>query len=385
MSSIFCAVVLAIVTTSIQDGVFDNLVKNVVSFNSGYLQIHKQGYWEEQVLDNGMIFSRAFEDTVLRQEGIQFLTPRLESFALASSEELTKGCLISGIVPEKEDEVTKLQDKLIAGTYLSGEDQALLVAEGLAEQLSLGLHDTLILIGQGYHGAMAAGKYPIKGILKFGSPELNEEAAFLPLAAAQEFFAADEVITTYVLSVSSPAKLREITEGLKAGISDHYRVMTWEEITPEIAQHIKTDKGSMYIIIGVLYLLIFFGILGTQLMMMVERKHELGMLIAIGMAKTRLIGSVVIESVMTVLVGCIAGVAVSIPLVFYLNRHPLRFKGETASAYQQFGFEPIFPTSTEAVHFWSQGLIVLIIGLALALYPAIGISRLNLTKALSRR
>lgn len=385
MSSVFCAVVLSVITTSLQDGVFDNLVRNVVSFHSGYLQIHKNGYWEEQVLDNGIIFSKAFEDTVLQQEGIQLMTPRLESFALAAAEEVTKGCLVSGIVPEKEDEVTRLKEKLIAGTYLSGEDQALLIAEGLAQQLSLSVNDTMILIGQGYHGAMAAGKYPIKGILKFGSPELNDEATFLPLAAAQDFFGADQVITTYILSVSSPAKLREITDLLRAGIRDQYEVMTWEEIAPEIAQHIKTDKGSMYIIIGVLYLLIFFGIFGTQLMMMVERRHELGMLIAIGMVKAKLIGSVIMESVMTVLVGCLAGVAVSIPLVLYLNRHPIRFSGETASAYEQFGFEAIFPTSTEAVHFWSQGLIVLIIGLALSMYPAIGILRLDLTKALSRR
>lgn len=385
MSSVFCAVVLAIVTTSLQDGVFDNLVKNVVSFHSGYLQIHKNGYWEEQTLDNGMIFSRAFEDTVLRQEGVRCLAPRLESFALAASEEVTKGCMVSGIVPELEDGVTKLKEKLVAGAYLTGEDQALLAAEGLAEQLSLGVNDTMILIGQGYHGAMAAGKYPIKGIVKFGSPELNDQVVFLPLASCQEFFGADGVITTYVLSVSSPAKLQAIAEQLKAGISDHYEVMTWEEIAPEIAQHIQTDKGSMYIIIGVLYLLIFFGIFGTQLMMMVERRHEMGMLIAIGMAKTKLIGAVVIESVMTVLVGCIAGVAVSIPLVFYLNRHPLRFSGETASAYEQFGFEAIFPTSTEAVHFWSQGLVVLIIGLALALYPVISILRLDLARALGRR
>lgn len=385
MSSVFCAVVLAVLTTSLQDGVFDNLVKNVVSFHSGYLQIHRSGYWDNQTLDNGMVSSQAFEDSILMHEGIRMLTSRLESFALASSEEVTKGCLVSGVLPEKENEITKLKDKLVAGEYIHDDDEALLLAEGLASQLSLGINDTMVLIGQGYHGALAAGKYPVKGILKFGSPELNNEVAFMPLSTAQQLFGGEEIITTYVLSLNDPARLEEVAEGINAVISDYYEIMTWEEIAPEISQHIKTDKGSMYIIIGVLYLLIFFGIFGTQLMMMVERRRELGMLIAIGMDRTRLIGSTIIESVMTVLVGCMAGVVLSVPLVFYLNRHPIRFTGDTATAYEQFGFEPIFPTSTEAVHFWSQGLIVLIIGLALSLYPAISIMRLDVTQALSRR
>lgn len=385
MSSVFCAVILAVLTTSLQDGVFDNLVKNVVSFHSGYLQIHRAGYWDDQTLDNGMVASGAFEDTVLAQEGIRFLAPRLESFALASSKELTKGCLVSGILPDEEHEITQLKEKLIGGEFLNEKDEALLVASGLAGQLSLGVNDTMVLIGQGYHGALAAGKYPIKGILKFGSPELNNEVAFMPLAAAQNLFGAEEIITTYVLSLHDPSKLQEVSEGLKNAVSGNYEIMTWEEIAPEISQHIKTDKGSMYIIIGVLYLLIFFGILGTQLMMMVERRRELGMLIAIGMSRTRLISSTIIELVMTVLVGCIVGVLLSVPLVYYLNQNPIRFTGDTASAYEQFGFEPIFPTSTEAVHFWSQGLIVLIIGLALSLYPAISIFRLEVTKALNRR
>ena len=160
--------------------------------------------------------------------------------------------------------------------------------------------------------------------------------------------------------------------------------MGWEEIVPEVAQHIKTDKAGMFIIIGVLYLLIVFGIFGTQLMMMVERRREMGMLIAIGMSKVKLVGSILIESVMTVILGCTVGILVSIPIVFYLHKNPIRFSGETAKAYEQFGFEPIFPTSTEAVHFWSQGLIVLAIGLILSLYPIVQIVRLDLKEAMSR-
>ena len=58
--------------------------------------------------------------------------------------------------------------------------------------------------------------------------------------------------------------------------------------------------------------------------------------------------------------------------------------GETAKAYERFGFEAIFPTSTEASNFISQGLVVLIIGLALSLYPMYKIIRLNPITAMKR-
>ncbi len=91
---------------------------------------------------------------------------------------------------------------------------------------------------------------------------------------------------------------------------------------------------------------------------MVERKFEMGMLVAIGMKKIKLMILLLIESVLTVLAGCLLGIIASIPLVYYFNRHPLKIGGETAKAYERFGFEPIFPTSTEASNFISQGLIV---------------------------
>ena len=52
MASVWCAVVLAIAMSSLQKGVFDHLVSNVVSFYTGYVQVHRAGYQTEQTLDN---------------------------------------------------------------------------------------------------------------------------------------------------------------------------------------------------------------------------------------------------------------------------------------------------------------------------------------------
>lgn len=384
MAAIFFAVILSVITSSLKTGIFDNLVKNVVSFYTGYVQVHKQGYWSEQILDNSFETSENIQKEILSTKTVSQIAPRLESFALASSQDITKGCLIVGIDPQKENDITGLKSKLTEGSYLKNSDSAVLVSEGLAGRLKLIPGDTIVLISQGYHGATAAGKYRIQGILKFGSPDLNDKALFMPLPLAQDFFSAYGMITSYVLSLKNPKLLEQAAQSIRSAIGSNYEVMTWKQMMPEIQQHIATDSNNMQAVQALLYLLISFGIFSTLLMLMVERKFEMGMLVAVGMKKVKLATLLLIESILTVISGCLLGILISIPLIFYLNKHPIRLGGETAKIYERFGFEAIFPTSTNMEIFISQGLIVLVIGLILSLYPVYKTIRLNPVAAMKK-
>jgi ABC-type lipoprotein release transport system permease subunit len=385
VSAIFFAVVLSITTSSLQDGVFGNFIRNMVSFYSGYIQVHQAGYWDQQILDNSMERSTNVEKIISEHSNVISIAPRLESYALASAGDLTKGCLVVGILPDPEDKITFLKSKVQAGEYLEPNDkETVLMAEGLAERLNLQLHDTVILISQGYHGSVAAGKYFIKGILHFGSPELNDQLLHMPLATAQDFFSAPDLLTAYVLSLKDADQLQTTAKVIQRSIGNNYEALTWEEMMPEVQQHIKTDKGSMYIIQAILYMLICFGIFGTLLMMMAERKYEMGMLIAIGMKKWKLILVMLMESTLNVLVGCIAGMLASAPIVVYLNRYPIRFSGDMAEMYKSYGFEAIFPTSVNAEIFFKQGIIVLVLGLVLSIYPLMKIWNLNPVTAMKK-
>ena len=384
MASIFFAVLLTVITSSLQKGVFDNMIKNVVSFYSGYLQIQHNNYWDERILDNTFRQSDSLEAAIRLDRTITAIAPRLESFALASSEELTKGCMVVGISPEQENQITGLSGKVIEGKYLAADDKGALVGEGLARRLRVHVRDTIVLLGQGYQGATAAGKFAIQGILKFGSPDLNDQFLFLSVLEAQQLYGAEERLTSYVLGLANPGLLQEAKSSLQTRLTDELSVMTWEEMMPEMVQHIETDQGSMYIIQGILYLLVALGILGTLLMMMIERKYEMGMLVAIGMKKFRLMQLMVVESVVTVLTGCGLGLLVSLPVVYWLKEHPIRFTGQMGDVYEEFGFEPIFPATLDADIFLAQGLVVLAVGLGLSLYPIVRIARLDPIEAMKK-
>lgn len=384
MAAIFFAVILSVMAESFKQGIFDHLVKNMVGYFTGYIQIHQNGYWEEQNLDNAMSADSLQLENLKSVPYVVAASPRLQSFALASGKDLTKACMVIGINPESESEVTRLHDRIERGIYFDSLENGALLGKGLAAQLKSDLGDTLVLIGQGYHGATAAGKFIIQGILGFGAPELNNRLLFLKMKAAQEFYGAEQLWTSAVIGLNDGKKLSQSLHQISALIPEAYKAISWEQMLPEVKQHIEADSNSMKYVQGILYLLICFGIFGTLLMMMIERKYEMGMLVAIGMKKSKLVLLMLMESVLTVFTGCVLGILFSIPLVHYFKEFPIRIGGEAAKAYERFGFEPIFPSSTDPMIYLQQGIYVLILGLILSLYPSYKILKMDPVQSMKR-
>jgi ABC-type lipoprotein release transport system permease subunit len=384
MSSVAFAVMLAIVMGSLQKGIFDNLIRDVVSFYSGYLQVHHEGYWDEQVLEESFPEDAAMVRKLSQIEGVKAVVPRLETFALASVGSLTKGCLVAGTEPERERAMTRLPEKLSAGEYLDGRGKGILIGEGLARKLQVGVDDTVILLGQGYQGSMAAGKYRVLGLLRFGAPQLNDAMVYMDLVTARQFTGAENLLTSLAFALENPQDLARIQQAVRKVSGPGYEVMTWGEMMPEISNHIKADRAGLYVMIGILYSIIAFGLFSTVLMMMAERRYEFGMLIAIGMKKSRLALTLVMENLFITIIGTLAGMAVSLPLVMLLKQKPLRLTGNVAEAYEKFGFEAIFPAALDGAIFLNQALTVMVLALVIGLYPIVHVARINPVMAMKK-
>lgn len=384
MSSVTFAVVLAIGMKSLQDGIFGHLVKSLVSYYSGYIQVHELGYQEEQNLDNSMSHPEALLLEISKRADVSAAAARIEVYTLAVAGQLTQGCMLAGVMPGSEKLLTGLQDKVIKGSYLLDNDKSLMVAEGLARKLRVHVNDTVILMGQGYQGNSAAGMYPVKALVHFGAPLLNESLLFLPMSEAQNFLRAPGRVTTLAVNIRDPETLEATSAAVKKCAGDSLEVITWKEMMPDIDKHIRADAVNFYLFIGVLYLLIAFGMFGTLLMMLTERKYELGMLLAIGMSKFRLSIMLVAETLLITLLGGLAGSLLSYPVVRYLEAHPIRFSGDVAKAYEQFGFDPVWPAVFKPAIFLEQTLVVVGIGMLISLYPMIAVIKLEAVKAMKR-
>lgn len=369
MASVTFAVLLAVVMQSLQKGTFDNLIKNVVRFHSGYIQVHARGYWDERVIENSFEADGSLLAGIRSAASVRAVVPRLESYALASSGETTRGCMVIGIQPAIEDSLTRLSTRVSAGRFLKEDSRGVLVAEGLAARLGIGLNDTLVLLGQGFQGSTAAARYKVEALLRFSSPGLNESMVYMTLPDAQSFLSAEGRVTTLALDVTDPDRLEELVREMSTVTGRGYEVMSWKEMMPEVENHIRSDAVSLYIWMGILYLIIAFGIFSTLLMLMAERRYELGMLVAIGMKKTRVALMLFMETILITCSGVLVGILLAIPVVWYMREHPIRIGGEGGRAFAKWGFEPILPTMFDPGTFLLQSGIVMGIALFIGLYP----------------
>jgi putative ABC transport system permease protein len=383
ISAVAFATLISMIAASLKEGIFGNLIHNIVSSYTGHIQVHRNGYQDEQILENGFIPEEKIKKKIEGLSNLGMITARLESFALVSSGETTKGCIIMGIEDTEIKNFSAIGNKLVKGRIYQNTNE-LVLSEGLAKKLGKTNKDTVIIIGQGYRGTSAAGKYIISGIIHLASPKLNDRMIVMSLATAQQLFAAENIATSWSILLKGNADVEQTTTQIRSLSGTAFETLSWGDILPDIKQHINTDSENMQFVQLILYILVSFGIFSTLLIMMSERRKENGMLLALGMSKFRLQMVLAAESLMTVMIGSLTGLLLSSPIVFYFKSHPLKIAGKVAEAYQRFGFEPIFPTSTDSSIFLKQSLIVFIIGIVLSLYPIGIILKMNALRAMKK-
>lgn len=381
IASVFFAVIIALFTRSMQLGSYRYMVKSAVSFYTGYIQVHSAGYWDEQSLDRSFIHSDYLKRVSEDPDHVTISTPRLESFALVSSGVHTAVAVVVGVEPETEDRMTNLKKKVTEGTYLNNGEKGILLAAGIADILGASVGDTVVLLGQGYHGVTAAGKYPVAGIVEFPAPDLNSIMSYLPLSEAQFLYGAYDRVTAVAFMIESQKELPKVMSKLELRLDETYEVMSWSDMLPELVQYIEMDNAQGIIMIWIIYMVVGFGILGTLLMMAMERTREFGMLISIGLKRMRLAFILTLESAILSLIAVVIGTLMGIPLLAYYRMNPIMLGGKAAEMVIAYGFEPILPFSMDPGIFWTQALTVLVIAIVAALYPIFRVFRLRPVEA----
>lgn len=385
ITSIFAALFLIILMRALQFGFYDKLIETVVESYAGYVEIHADGFWDNQNLDNSMQVDQELLDKIKSVEGVENVVQRLQTFSLISMGDKTKGAVINGINLSEEQKITDWNKKMLSGSFDIKKNE-IIIGKGIAEFFNISENDTLILYGQGYRGMMAAGKYPVKGIIDLKNPDLNKLGVFMTMESARNYVSSDDISTHIIIDKEKYYEEKKIVENLDNVLSDRYEVMTWKETLPEIEQTITADSAGGLIMAFILYVIVVFGMFGTVLMMTEERKYEFGVLISIGMSRARLFGIILIETVILSMVGVFLAIAVTFPICYYYNINPINMAtlmGEGADQMmQEMGFSPIAPMSTSLDIPLSHALVIFLFSLLISIYPAIKIAKLNPVKSM---
>ena len=385
ITSIFGALFLIILMRALQFGFYDKLIETVVESYAGYVEIHADGFWDNQNLDNSMEVNQSLINDIKSVEGVENIVQRLQTFSLISMGEKTKGGVINGINISEEQKITDWSKKMVSGSFDIGDDE-IIIGKGIAEYFDIKEDDTLILYGQGYRGMMAAGKYPVKGIIDLKNPDLNKLGIFMTIESARNYVSSEEISTHIIIDKEKYYKEENIVVDLSNVLSKDYEIMSWKETLPEIEQTITADNAGGVIMAFILYIIVVFGMFGTVLMMTEERKYEFGVLISIGMSRIRLFGIVLIETVILSMIGVVLAILITYPICYYYYLNPIDMAdlmGEGADQMmEEMGFSPIAPMSIEWNIPLTHALVIFISSLLISIYPAIKISKLNPVKSM---
>lgn len=381
ISAIGFAVMSAVMMRSVNQGMEEKMLESIVKNNMGYIQIHSQGFWDDQQLDNGFYTDEIDLDVLSNIHNVNKVDKKLEAGTLSSFGNYTRGTFIMSYDQTKEIP-EKITNNITAGRFPEAGQSEILMGEELAEYLNLTIGDTVVFFGQGYQGSTAAGLYILSGTIDMHMPELNRVIAYMCMADLQYFLSAPELVTALVIDVEDPDDLDATVAAIQAEIGEDYEVMTWQEMNPELEQLMQTSESKGWIMNFILYMIITFVMFGTILMATQERKFELGVLLAIGMKKGKSMFMIVFENIIISIIGVIAGVIMASPIAYYFHFNPIQLQGEQAEMMEQMGFEAIIPFSVDPQIALNHASIVLIIALVLILYPIMVIRKLKPVEAM---
>lgn len=375
------AVVLATLMATIRDGIMDIQVENVVGGYQGYAAINDTAYVEEPSIDYIVPYNDSVQSFLKSQNLIKYYSPRIIGGGIITRGEKFKIGRVVGVNPALEDSLTQFSKNLVKGRMHHSIGEVVL-GLGLAERLKADLDSVVFITGMGYQGNTANLMLKVVGVIKLSNIQENKRLAFVTLEEAREGFALYEGVNQIVLGLRDNTKAKQSVKKLKKQFTDPVQIYSWNELNVPLYMLVEVNDAINIIVSAMLYFIISFGLFGTILMMLAERKREFGMLIAIGMKKSKLSYITYLENTFMAIFGTALGFVIAIPVVYYLNQNPVTLTGRNAEDIAKFGFEPLVRTSMNFNIFMWQAISVLGISLFFSLYPILKIRSMNENKAM---
>ena len=374
---VFCNILL-IFLISLQLGSYQMMIDNSLATYSGHMQIQHPDYQEEQRIRQSVPGVAALAAVARDTLGVETVAARGMAFALASSKERSFGVLISGVQPAFEPLVSTLPGLVKQGRYLGpGDSDHIVIGAVLAQNLKVGTGDELTFIGSGRDGSFAAAVATVVGIMESGMDEIDRSIAQVPLAWFQDVFTMGDHGHAVVVRVPNLDAVPGAVGALRAlvGGDDGRTVLDWEALHPGLRQAITSDMTSAWFTYVVLIILVAFSVLNTQLMSVLERTREFGVMLALGMGPGQLARLVGMETLLMASVGLALGVALGAVLTSYLSVVGFAYPGmeELGAKFNMPG--RMYPEVSLLSLFWGPG-IVLLGALLAAIYPALRLFRL---------
>ena len=380
---VFCNVLL-IFLISLQLGSYEMMINNSLAMTTGHLQVQHPDYLQDQRMRDSVPAVVDLADRLREDPAFANVAARGQAFALASSEERSFGVLLAGVQPTYEAAVSTLPGLVRKGRYLRpGDDDVIVVGAVLARNLKVGVGDELTFLGSGRDGSFAAGLATVVGIMESGVDQVDRGIAQVPLGWFQSVFSMGNhghaVVALAPELDAVPAAVTRAGALLPGGAN--LVVRDWDALQPGLRQAIQSDMASAWFMYAVLIVLVAFSVLNTQLMSVLERTREFGVMLALGLAPGRLARLVAMETFLMSLLGLAFGLLLGGLLTLYLSQAGFTYPGMDEMAARFNMDSRMYPQLSALALLWGP-LTVFVFTMLATLYPSLRLYRLEPVQAM---
>jgi lipoprotein-releasing system permease protein len=161
-------------------------------------------------------------------------------------------------------------------------------------------------------------RYTVAGTIEAGMYEYDSTVAYLSLAAAQDF-AGLAGATGIEVKLDDPFAAKSIGRTVLARLGYPFWVRDWMDMNRNLFAALQLEKLALFVIVTIIVLVAAFAIIGHLVLLVAEKRKEIGILKAIG-ATAPSITAVFFSVGMTIgVVGTVAGSAVGLAVIWIQN------------------------------------------------------------------
>ena len=329
-SSIAFAILLATVLTGIGDATYSEMIDLAARMGTGHVAIQHPEYLDTPTLGRSVSGAHELVDLALADPGVDRAVRRITGNVMLATASKSTGAGFIAFDPAVEDPSTlSLLESIVEGDLFGARGRpGIIVGVELAESLGGGIGRRVVLTFTDKNGEIVQEAVRITGLLRTGAPTPDAGLALLPLALLESTlgYAADETSQVAVF-VDDQRRSETVAARIDRKLGPGARAIPWNDIKPELAGFIAMKVGSTLITEILILVLVGAGIFNTLFMSVMERLREFGVLLALGFTPRRLFSLVMWESLWLALVGCVAGVLLTLGPYFYLNRVGIDLRG----------------------------------------------------------
>ncbi len=364
-------------------GMGEQTINATINNEVSHIQIHHPKYLENDETQYYINNAAAISDFIRKINGVKAVSERTKVVGMVNSASFTSGVQIVGIDPDVEIKVTAIHSliKDTCGEYFKGvKKNPVVISTKLAEKLNVKVHSKIVLQFAKSDGTIQMEAFKVSGLYKTSNTNFDLSDVFvrnIDLAdSGRQYFRTHEI----AILMNNKDSVGHVVSTLKSKFPE-LSVMTWKEIQPELGLFEDMSKVELYIILGIILFALAFGIVNTMLMAVLDRVHEIGMLMAIGMSKIKIFRMIMQETVLLTLTGGVIGMAISWLLIVAVHKHGIDLSS-VSKGMEAFGVEAIIYPALSAEYYFNVTIMILMTGLLASIYPAIKALKLNPVEAI---